>query len=190
MPSFYLVPLLQQTITIGNQQVTANLPKYVTTDLAGIAFSCMPFGLESLGIVGVPEDIPSLDAEDDTYAFPVDLTTVLADSDVSDLQGYLPAYNVPSDWIVSGSTFQSVLIQIAQIFLCVQFIDGQTGQSLFANGVTPSTSIAQANSAIGAATNNATNRIAPAPPILAATTSGSLFDFSQVDSSASIGFHS
>ena len=129
MPNFYLVPLV---LTTGpnNQQITA--PKYAATDLANVSYSSMPYGGEGVALVSLVAPNAALAAEPDVYAFPTDLTQQLASTDVAALAAFVQPYNIPSSWILFGATFQSVLTQLAQIFLCMQSIYGATGATLFA----------------------------------------------------------
>jgi hypothetical protein len=140
MPNFYLVPLV---LTTGpnNQQITA--PKYAATDLANVSYSSMPYGGEGVALVSLVAPNAALAAEPDVYAFPTDLTQQLASTDVAALAAFVQPCNIPSSWILFGATFQSVLTQLAQIFLCMQAISG--GNPVFAGTQnTPQTTLAQA----------------------------------------------
>lgn len=139
--NFYLMP----TITSGadTQQVTT--PKYAATALANTSYSSMPYGGEGVALVSLTNANAALAAEVDVYSFPSDLTQRLAPSDVTALVAFAQLHNIPSSWIAAGVTFQSVLTQLAQVFLVAQFVYGATGSAMFAGTQnTPATPLAQA----------------------------------------------
>jgi hypothetical protein len=138
---FYLTPVTSQTITIGSRQQTILAPKYCSTDMAGLPYSCVPYGAEGWCVVALTAENSALAAETDVYAFPSDLSTVMQDSDVSTLAAFLATANVPSDQIVSGMTFEAALTAILTIFLVAQAIAGSTGSAIFTDGTTVDTPI-------------------------------------------------
>jgi hypothetical protein len=124
MSQYYLCPITSQQQTIGGQTLTISAPKYLQSDLAGLTFTCVPFGGEGWGIVTLAAANSALNAESDVYRFPADLTTVMQDADVSTLAAYLATANCPSDSIVAGMSFNDALQIIAKIFLVAQAING------------------------------------------------------------------
>jgi hypothetical protein len=132
----YLMPLTNQTQTIGGQTLTVSAPKYFRSDMAGLSFSCVPFGGDGMGIVSLAKPNATLSKETDVYSFPSDLSTTLADGDVTTLSAYLTAANIPSDQISTGMTWADVLQVIAKIFLVAQQLYGVTGSGIFTNGAT------------------------------------------------------
>src|ERR1700691_4067838 len=138
--NFYLVPTAS-TVGANNQQLIA--PKYAATALLNLSYSSMPYGAEGVALVSLSAPNAALAAEVDVYSFPADLTQTLGITDRATLVAYAQTYNIPNDWILFGATFQSVLTQIAQIFLCLQAISG--GNPIFAGTQnTPETTLAQA----------------------------------------------
>ena len=141
---YFLIPTTSQQQ--NNQQIIA--PEYLSTDMAGLNFGAIPAGVEPIALVALAAPNAALSAETDVYSFPADLTTTLADSDVSTLGAYLSNLNLPSSFLVAGATFQSVVRQIAQIFLAVQYAEspsGSNGASIFDQlvvGNTPSAALA------------------------------------------------
>lgn len=137
--NFYIVPTAEQTI--NGQTVTA--PEYVSTDLAGLAFSFVPFGVEGCGLLTLAAPNSALAAKSDVYAFPADLTTTLAAADVTALGSFLENLNIPNSFLTVGTTWQSVVRQIAQIFLAVQYAEGPAGTngaSIFVTLISPTPS--------------------------------------------------
>jgi hypothetical protein len=128
MSQSYLVPIVQQTI---NGQLVS-VPKYFSTDLAGLNISNIAYGLEPLGLVTLARANSALQAEPDVYTFNSDLTVPMSDEDAATLSAFLETNNVPSDGIISGLPFVTTLVYILQIHLLAQYIAGQTGQAIFA----------------------------------------------------------
>lgn len=138
MPNFYLMPTVISTGP-NNEQVTT--PKYAATAMLNLNYAALPFGAEGVVLVSLASPNAALVATD-VYAFPSDLTQTLASVDVAALVAFVQPYNIPSSWIKAGATFQSMLTQIAQIFLCMQAISG--GNPIFAGTQnTPATPLAQ-----------------------------------------------
>ena len=125
----FLVPLSQQTI--GSKILSGG---YLSTDMAGLSFSNIPYGAEGIGIVTLANANPALAARSTLYAFP-DLTVTMGASDVALLAAFLTAANIPSDQLSSSMTFGAALQIIAQIFLAAQALYGLTGSAIFTNGV-------------------------------------------------------
>jgi hypothetical protein len=137
--NFYLMPTVV-TVGAGNQQSVT--PKYAATAMQGLSYAALPYGGEGVVLVSLASPNAALVAAD-VYAFPTDLTQQLASTDVAALAAFVQPYNVPSSWILFGATFQNVLTQLAQIFLCMQAISG--GNPVFAGTQnTPETTLAQA----------------------------------------------
>jgi hypothetical protein len=61
MSSFYLLPTGSFTNPLGNQ-FTA--PKYYDTDLAGLPFAFIPFGVEGCGLLSLDQPNPNLSGRD------------------------------------------------------------------------------------------------------------------------------
>jgi hypothetical protein len=164
--NYYLVPTANMTMPDGSM-VTA--PKYLSTDLNGLAFTAIPFGVEGLDLLSLAASNAALAAEPDVFAFPTDLTAKLLDADVTNLTNYLSPLNVPTSQIAAGQTWAAVLRQLAQVFLAAQYASAQNGgQSLFTVTV---------NLKGGKPTPSAS---------LAATTPGA-FDFTKVDPTQTVG---
>ena len=121
--NFYLIPTTTQEI--NNQTIVG--PEYLSTDMAGLSFGAIPAGAEPIALVALDAPNAALSSESDVYSFPADLSTVLAAADVTTLGAYLSSLNLPSSFLVAGATFQSVVRQIAQIFLAVQYAEGPAG---------------------------------------------------------------
>jgi hypothetical protein len=134
MSQSYLVPIVQQTIN----GIVASVPKYSNTALAGLNYSSIRYGLESLALVTLARANSALQTEPDVYTFNPDLTVPMSDEDAAVLDGFLNANNLPSDGILSGLPFVTALVYVAQIHLLAQYVAGSTNQSgsIFANGVT------------------------------------------------------
>jgi hypothetical protein len=126
--NYFLCPLTSQIV--GNQTVSA--PKYLRTDLSGLAFSCIPFGGEgTMCILTLAAPNPALAAESDVYAFSADLTATMSAPDVALLDAFLTAANIPSDQLSSGMSFGDALQIIARVFLAAQALFGLTGSAIF-----------------------------------------------------------
>jgi hypothetical protein len=134
-------------------------PEYWDTDLVGTTYVMMPFGLELCGILATDAN-SALAAESDVYAFPSDLTSVLADTDVDALNGWLSNYSIPSSQIVSGLSFAEAARSLAQIAQVLQRNLGLTGNAVFSGQTFAS--IQTQSAAIIAGTQS------PGPPTLVA----------------------
>jgi hypothetical protein len=137
--SFYLIPTTTQEI--NNQEIIA--PEYLTTDLANLSFGSIPCGVEPIALVALAAPNSALAAESDVFAFPSNLSTTLAASDVTTLVAFLSNLNIPNSFLAAGATFQSVVRQIAQIFLAVQYAEGPAGTngaSVFVQLISPTPS--------------------------------------------------
>ena len=195
---YFLVPITQQTITIGSQQRTVTGPKYMTTDMAGLSFGCLAFGVEGWAIVSLAAPNPALSAETDVYTFG-DLTAIMQVADVTTLAAFLTNINCPSDQLMAGITFEEALLVILKIFLVAQTISGATGSAIFTNGLGLSTTISAtalatalplqtASASEPAPASNIGSPVSPSPaPVFAASSVIGVFDFSQVDPSDTIG---
>jgi hypothetical protein len=181
MSRFYLVPVTSQTI--NGQSV--NAPEYFSTFFA--AFTAIPYGLEPLTILSLASDNAGLDAADDVFAFPSDLTQLLTDSDVSNFQNFCQAVNVPSDFAVTGMSWQAVLLQVAQVFLLAQAISGAaSGQPIFTEGVTLDSTVGTQNQSAG---KGKTGNVQQSTPSALATAAGSIvgpYDLTGVDTSDTV----
>jgi hypothetical protein len=184
MSFYFLTPITSQTI--GQQ--TANAPKYLATVMAGLGFSCIPYGAEGWGIVGLQNANPALSAEADVYTFG-DPSTVMTDADVATLSAYLATANVPSDQIVAGMTFGVALQTIAKIFLVAQAIAGSTGSSIFAEGSTLDTAVGDTTAAsiVPAQTNNKLGKVGSVSSGGSASSQLGPFDLSGVSASDTVG---
>lgn len=155
------------------------VPEYTSTDLAGKSYVAMPFGLELITLVATDPN-PALAAEPDVYAFPTDLSQVLANADVLALSSWLVNYNIPLSQIVAGMTFATAARSLAQLCQVLQRNLGLTGNAVF-SGQTMA-AIQQQSAAIKAGTQPAGSVAAPAvkvgvvQPTLVATPSASLQD--------------
>jgi len=186
--NYYITPVTSQTIT-GQQ---TNAPKYYATDMVGLSFAAIPYGVEGWALVSVAATNAALAAEADVYAFPADLTAVLADSDVTVLTTFAATANIPSDQFLTGMTFADVLQIVAEIFLAAQAISGVTGTPIFSSGVTPDSPITSSGAASlvpstqlnkSGSDMKAGGTAAPAP----VATSNGPYDFTQIDSSGTVG---
>jgi hypothetical protein len=163
--SFYLIPIVSSTIGTGPGAQTVLIPEYMLA--LNQPFSCIPFGVEGVGLVSTQENA-TLDSAPDVFSFPSDLTQTLAPVIVSTTMAFNNLNpNIPTSWMTSGMTFGQVLRQIAQIFLCVQMAEGPAGT----NGASVFVQLAGNNSTPSAA--------------LQALPAG-VFDFTQANSSDSV----
>jgi hypothetical protein len=140
----YLVPMTIQNITFGGNIVPVLDSKYAVSN-----FACISFGIEGLGIYTLPAPNAILDAADDCYGFPLDLSAMMQNADVAALVNYLATYNVPTGKLQTGQTFTQALLIIAALFLAAQAIFGQIQSAIFVDGTTLSTTVA--NSSVSAA---------------------------------------
>jgi hypothetical protein len=189
--NYFIVPLTSQTL--GGR--TVNAPKYLSTDMAGLGFTCIPYGAEGVAIVALQAANAALSAESDVYTFPENLDAMLADADVTALTNFLTPLNVPTDSItLLGMTWSQVLQLIGTIFLAAQAISGVTGTSLFTAVASPGSGGAGA----GMGKTGGQSGGLSAPPTIdtsisdstASAVVGSIvgpFDLTNVDPSDSIG---
>ncbi len=125
------------------------VPKYLTTDLSGKSWVVMPYGLE--GIVLLASDPnAALAAEADVFAFPVNLDTALASADVSSVQAFFAANNIPSAYVVAGMLWRTVARMTAKVFQILQRHNGLLGAAIFSTNT--SASLAAQSAAIVAST--------------------------------------
>jgi hypothetical protein len=143
--NYFITPITSQTEVIGGTSTTFNGPKYLQTDMSGLAFTCVNFGLDGWGIVTLAAASAALSAEVDVYSFPANLATVMAAGDVSTLAAFLATANIPSDQITAGMTFSQAIQIIAKIFMVNQALCGATGAPTFSTGVTLATTIADSD---------------------------------------------
>jgi hypothetical protein len=187
--NFYITPVTSQTI--AGKQVSA--PKYLATDLQGLSFAAIPFGVEGWALVSLAEANGALAAETDVYAFPADLSKQLDETDVSALTTFAATANIPSDEFIEGATFADVLQIVAGTFLAAQAISGVTGAPIFTAGVTPDSPIAASGAAAlvltasqsnqkGTSNNKAGGTAAPAP----VATSNGPYDFTAINANGTV----
>lgn len=183
---YYLVPLTSQAL---NGQTIVG-PSYLQTDMAGLGFSCIPFGQEGLGIVSLAAANAALAAESDVFAIPSDLTETLVDADVMNLTNFLTPLNVPVSQFISGMTWAEALQTLATLFLAAQAISGALGTSIFGDGSTTlDTAISDSSiSALAPSQNESLGHIKSGGSIQQQqVTSNGLFDFSAISASDTVG---
>lgn len=181
--NYYLCPTA--SFTVGSQTFTG--PEYMQTDLAGQNYTCIPYGVESIVLIATAENA-ALAAESDVYAFPSDLTQLVTDSDVANLDAYLGNVNIPSSFVTSGMAWQDVLLQIAQIFLVAQAVSGAAnGASIFPSGATVDSSLSSPAQSSGNAKLGGTTQQQPSALATAAGSVVGPFDLTDVDTSDTIG---
>jgi hypothetical protein len=189
MSQYYLVPITSQQLTIG-EQTTVNAPAFLA-DLNGATFTSIPYGSEPICILTLASVNPALAAEDGVYEFASDLTTQLADADVSTLSAFLANANIPSDQIESGMTFGAALNYIASVFLVAQALAGASGAAIFTDGVTLDTQVGDSDIAPIAGNSLSLSKGAGNEQHQAGSSGGgqiiSAYDFSGVSASDSIG---
>jgi hypothetical protein len=190
MSQSYLVPIVQAPIGPNSQVVFA--PKYLGTDFTG-AFSSMPYGLEPLCLLTLPAPSSLLATESDVYTFG-DVTAILSDDDAAVLSGFLISNNIPDDCVLSGDPLIVSLVAIAKVFLCAQFVSGQTGQAVFGvSGAGLSSPFSASPAAAVLASVSASPSLGQATGVgtgVGTETGGAgsaPFDFSNVDSDSAIG---
>jgi hypothetical protein len=185
--NFYLVPVVQITQTVAGQTQSIGVPKYSSQDAVEslyTVFTAIPYGMEGYALIALANANSSLSAESDVFSFPADLTQVLTDTDVSNIDTYFGNTNIPSDFAVTRMAWSDVLLQVAQIFLLAQALYGSTGQTIFAGtNVTLDSNIGSASQGAGNIKSGGTIQSAPALSALATaagSTIGSYFDLSDV----------
>jgi len=180
--NYYLCPTA--SFTVGSQTFTG--PEYMQTDLAGQNYTCIPYGVESIVLIATAENA-ALAAESDVYAFPSDLTELVTDTDVMNLDTYLGNVNIPSSFVTSGMAWRDVLLQIAQIFLVAQAVSGAANNaSIFPSGATVDSSLSSPAQSSGNLKLGGSQQ----QPSALATAAGSVvgpFDLTDVDTSDTIG---
>jgi len=197
MSNYFIVPVVQVTQTFGGQPQTVNVPKYSALDSTEVLYSnfgAIPFGVEPATLLSLSATNPALTAMPDVFTFPADLTTLLADADVTALDAFCAPLNIPTSFAITGMTWQAVLQQIAQVFLVAQAVSGANGAaSLFANGATLDDAVqpvqaAQLSKGVGNLKSGGVSQQA-APSALANAAGGVAgpFDLTNVDVSQSIG---
>jgi hypothetical protein len=151
-------------------------PKYVSTDLLNKSWVAMPFGIEGLVLLATDPNA-ALAAESDVFAFPANLDAILSGPDVSNVQAFFQANNIPSAYVLAGTSWRSVVRTTAKCFQIAQRHVGVNQAGIFTTN-TP-TSLAAQSAAKKA------NGIVPAAPIrvgIAPTLSGSLSTLTAVKS--------
>jgi hypothetical protein len=127
----------------------ALVPKYLSTDLSGRSWVAMPYGIEGLVLLATDPN-PELASEVDVFAFPVNLDTPLASADVSNVQAFFTASNIPSAYVVAGMTWRTVARTTAKVFQILQRHNGLFGAAVFSSNT--SASLAAQSAAIVAST--------------------------------------
>jgi hypothetical protein len=161
MTQLFLIP---QQFNAQGQLV----PKYLATDLLNKSWVAMPYGLELLALVATDPN-PALAAEADVFAFPLNLDTLLASADVTSVQSFFAAQNIPNGYVVAGMTWRTVARTTAKVFQINQRHNGLTGTAIFSTNTTAYLA------AVAAATVSAT--VIPPQPVrvgIAPTLPGSL----------------
>lgn len=125
------------------------VPKYTATDLSGKSWVGMPFGIEGLCLVATDENA-SLSAEPDVFSFPQNLDAPLASANVSSVQAFFAAQNIPSAYVIAGMTWRTVARTTAKVFQILQRHNGLTGTAIFSTNT--AASLAAQSAAIVAAT--------------------------------------
>jgi hypothetical protein len=130
-----LVPLLLQTV--GNQQ-NVNAPEYLNTDLAGLTWTCIPYGCEPIALLSLATPNAALSSESDVYTFSSDLTTISQQSDIDALTAYCGPLNLSTAALTAGMAFTDIVTAIATQMLALQAICGALNitTSIFSDGVT------------------------------------------------------
>lgn len=145
---FYIMPMtVQATGPDGSNEIA---PKYMSS-FGNVTWTCLPYGNEGWAIVNVPT---VLTAQSDLYSFPAVLTNPMTAPQVSALQTFLTAANVPSSAVSGAATFAKALYAIATLFLVAQTIYGHTASAIFTGGVTPSSQVS-ASAVVGQVLSNA-----------------------------------
>lgn len=181
--NFYLMPTASFANSMGGMFTG---PKYLKTDMAGLTFTAVPYGVEGCILVALAPN-PALAAEPDVFSFGISSNT-LASGDVTSLGTYLASHNLPSAWVTAGMTWAQVVRQIAQIHLLAQWASGKAkGASIFSGGATLNSTIASLSAvSAGVGTGGTGSSSALVTAITAAINPGD-FDFSQVETSHTIG---
>src|ERR1700685_2093877 len=169
MPAYYLVPVTSQTI---NGQ-TVNAPEYLSTDLAGLPWSAIPFGIEGWTLLALAAPNAALAAEADVFTFGIG---TLTDADVSLIEDYFTNANIPNDFAITGALWSDVLSQVAKIFLLAQALAGSTGQPIFAGTGLTLDSTVSSQSQGKAKSGNSTGNSTPNAVATAAGSTAGVFD--------------
>jgi len=141
------------------------VPKYASTDLSGHSWVAMPYGLE--GIVLLASDPnPALAAEADVFAFPVNLDTPLASSDVTAVQSFFQNANIPSAYVLAGMTWRTVVRMTAKCFQILQRHNGLFGAAVFSSNTSASLAAQSAAIANNTAMPLASTQVGIAPTLL------------------------
>lgn len=144
------------------------VPKYYNTDLAGKSFVCMPYGIELVALVACDGN-PSLAAEPDTFGFAQNLDIPLSSADVTNVQAFFSANNIPSAYVTVGTLWRTVARTTAKVFQILQRHNGLFGAAIFSTNTTASL-LAQS----AAIVNNTAMPSAPVRVGIPPTLSGSL----------------
>jgi len=176
---FYLMPTASFKDANGNQFTAPKYSQSLFSDFAAI-----PYGAEPMTLVSLASANSQLAAEPDVFAFPSDLTTLLQPADVTALDNFCAPVNIPRAFAIAGMSWQEVLIQISQIFLLAQWLYGQTGSSIFADGATLLTQYGSTLSATSVSTTTVSTETTSSQPAQPQTSP--LFDLSGVQSTDTI----
>jgi hypothetical protein len=176
MSRYYLVPT--ESATIFGQQ--ASVPEYLASFVG--TWTALPFGVEPLTLVSLTSDNPTLDAADDVFSFPADLTQVLTDNDVAAIGTFFSNVNLPSDFAVTGMEWSFVLRQVALVHLLAQALAGASGglPIFTGTGVTLDSTVATQNLSQGKGKTGGT--VQSTPNALATAVGGQVngYDLSDV----------
>jgi hypothetical protein len=188
MSSYFIVPVVQATIGTSPNTQTLNVPKYSASDTMLYSdFTSIPYGNEGFSLVALASANATLSAEPDVFSFPSDLTQALTDQDVSTIDEYFAAANIPSDFVTVGMVWGDVLQQVAQIFLLAEALYGSTGQTVFAGtNVTLDSTVGTATQSAGKIKSGGTTQPTSALATAVGDGSAGVFDLSSVDPSDSI----
>jgi hypothetical protein len=181
MSRFYLIPVVSQTL-FGQQ---ASVPEYLASFVG--TWTALPYGSESLTLVCLASDNPTLDAAADVFAFPADLTQALTDNDVATIGTFFGNVNLPSDFVIAGMQWSYVLRQVALVHLLAQALAGATGQPIFnGTGVTLDSTVAPLN--LGAGKSKGGGSLQQTQNAVAAAAGGTagVFDLSDVQDTDTI----
>jgi hypothetical protein len=133
---YYLMPL-----TGAGTRIDPRVPKYRSTDLAGVDVSLMDFGTEPVCLVAADvttDQHAALVAHPDVMAAPVSLDSQVG-ANLTTVQAAIESFNIPADWIQSTFTYRTVLRGLAAIAQFLQRFQNFQLASIFQSGITLAT---------------------------------------------------
>jgi hypothetical protein len=115
-------------------------PKYQSTfTAAGFPLSTIRFGSHPHALVFSPCDAATdaaVAVNADVHRLPANLDSAPSAAQITAVQTFLEAHNIPAHWLISGMTWRTIVRDVVSVFLFMQRYHGLGGSPVFSAGTT------------------------------------------------------